>query len=122
MEILANNMKDSKETNYDRAKKKVESIKGFYSHLKAFIIIILIIILIRTGVIPIIQIGETDMDFQRWLDWNIYLTPVLWGIVLIIHGLYVFRGKISFLKRWEDRKMNEFMQEEEKNENDKWKY
>ena len=114
MEILANQMKNSEQSKYDRAKKKVEAIKGFYSHLKAYIIVNLIIFILRANVISYIRGGEVDtLDFQRWLDWNTYLTPVLWGIGLAIHGLYVFQHKISFFKRWEERKLKEFMEEED---------
>jgi len=47
------------------------------------------------------------------LDWNVYLTPALWGIGLAMHGIYVFHGKIKFIKSWEERKINEIIEKED---------
>ena len=114
MEILTNIMKNSEETKYDRAKKKVDAIKGFYSHVRAYIIVNLIIILLRANAMSLFKGGDFDsLDFQNWLDWNTYLTPVLWGIGLAMHGIYVFHGKINFIKNWEERKLKEIMDKED---------
>lgn len=89
---------------YDRAKKKVEKEKGFYGHLTAYIIINVAIILIS------IDFGRGD--FQNWLRWNLLTTPFFWGIGLAIHAINVFMPKTSFLKKWEEKKMKQYLDED----------
>lgn len=114
MEILTRTMKYSEQTKYERAKKKVESIKGFYKHLKAYIIVNLIIFILRVNIVNYISGGELDtINFHRMLDWNTYLTPILWGIGLAAHGIFVFHGKINFIKNWEERKLKELIDKED---------
>lgn len=114
MEILGNVMGNSEQSKYDRAKKRVDAIKGFYKHARAYIIVNLILLILRTNVLSFIRGGDLDtLDFQNWLDWNTYLTPILWGIGLALHGIYVFQGKINFIKNWEERKLKELMDEED---------
>lgn len=114
MEILGNAMKNSEETKYDRAKKKVDAIKGFYSHLKAYIIVNVILFILKANIVSYIAGGELDtVDFHKMLDWNTYITPVLWGIGLALHGIYVFHGKIGLIKNWEERKIRAYMEKED---------
>jgi amino acid transporter len=95
---------------YERAKKRVEAIKGFYSHAIVYAIFTFIIIFIKNDFIVTIRVPE---DAVNWLNWNIILTPLLWGIVLLIHGIYAFRYTPRFLKKWETRKIREFIKNEE---------
>jgi hypothetical protein len=114
MEILTIVMKDTEQTKYDRAKKRVDAIKGFYSHARAYVIVNLILLILRANVVSYIRGGEFDtLDFQNWLNWNTYITPVLWGVGLALHGIFVFHGKINAIKNWEERKLKEFMDKED---------
>ena len=103
-------MKDNKNTKYSRAKKKVDDIKGFYSHLTVYLIVNIAIIAVRIGVFN-----------EGWMDnvphWTIFTTPFFWGIGLFFHGLWVFSDNFTFFKNWEDRKIREFMKEEEEEHN-----
>ncbi|MBQ0732684.1 2TM domain-containing protein [Aquimarina celericrescens] len=90
---------------YEKAKKRVENEKGFYSHLTAYVIINIALLFINA------DLGEADLN--DWFRWNLLLTPILWGIGLIVHGIYVF-GKIpSFSKAWEERKIKELMDKDD---------
>lgn len=92
---------------YLKAKKKVEMLKGFYSHLLVYILINLAIILVSANVF-----GNGKIDFSQW---EIYVTAFFWGIGLISHGIYVFfvlHFKNNFLKRWEEKKIKQFLEEE----------
>ena len=102
---------------YEKAKKRVKEIKGFYAHLRIFILVNLIIIIGRFVVLKyVISIEDQTADFLNWIDWNTFITPVLWGIGLLIHGLVVFNKKLRFFnKDWEEKKIREFMEEEENN-------
>lgn len=97
-------------TAYDRALKRVEDIKKFYSHLRVYIIINVLLLLIKAKILSLIDGGSLqDLHFERWLDWNSYGTAILWGIGLLIHGLYAFHYKFNFIKKWEERKIEELM-------------
>lgn len=86
-----------KDSSYQRAHKKVEEIKAFYSHLFSFIVII-------TGLL-ILNLVTSPKHL-----WFIY--PALsWGIGLAIHGVTVF-NIIPFLgSGWEERKVKELMEQ-----------
>lgn len=114
MELISLKMKPTDQEIYERAKKKVDAIKGFYSHLRVYLIINLIILLLRANVLSIMNIDTMDLEFERWLEWNTWGTVILWGIGLLIHGLYVHRYSFGFIKRWEERKIREIMEEEER--------
>ncbi len=104
-------------TKYERAKKRVAQIRGFYNHLAAYIIVNAILLLLRNK-ITFILISKTALgnpDFLNWIDWNIYGTPIIWGVILMFHAIKVF-GKISFLgSKWEERQLERFMKEENEN-------
>ncbi|QAA82955.1 2TM domain-containing protein [Aequorivita sp. H23M31] len=100
-------METKKSLKYLRAHKKVEILKHFYSHLAVFIII-------NTGIILVLAnaFGKGPTYFSKW---EVYFTLFFWGIGILFHALYVlfeitFRG--GFLKRWEDRKMKQFLEED----------
>lgn len=98
-------MNDSQNNNaYDRAKKQVEAEKGFYSHLTAYVIINVALLLIN--------IDFRD-SFGDWFALNLLSTPVLWGIGLLIHGLCVFKVKLHLFKNWEERKIKELMDKDD---------
>ena len=115
MELEQTLMKPTNQEIYERAKKRLDAIKGFHTHLKAFIVINIVIMLLRANVLSILEIDTMNLEFERWLQWNTWGTVILWGIGLLIHGLYVFRFNFGFIKRWEQRKIREFLEEEEQN-------
>ncbi|WP_103865430.1 2TM domain-containing protein [Aquimarina sp. I32.4] len=104
----------TEQNRYNKAKKRVEDEKRFYNHLIVYIIINIVIFVVNMGTDRI----TTDQNFTEWLDWNLFITPVLWGIGLAIHGLRTFRknaffSKTIFSKEWEERKIKELMDEDD---------
>ena len=101
--------KYAKEDRYLKAKKKVESIKGFYWHLAVYIIINGFITISKT--IRNIADGESLID--SLFDIGTLFIWIPWGIGVLIHGLVVFEA-FSFLlgKNWEERKIKELMEKE----------
>ena len=93
---------------YERAKKRVKQITGFYSHLLVYVVINLIVV-----VINIQQLKEGESYFK----WGNFFTLIFWGIGLFAHGLSVFMPTMVLGKNWEERKIKEFMEKERK---DKW--
>lgn len=108
------------QTKYDRAKKKVDFIKGFYNHLIAYLVINAVILLSRANGIPMISINSNRDNLINWLDWNTYFLVIFWGLGLCIHGVYVFRDKFTFIKNWEQKKLDKLLEDEEKEQNARW--
>jgi uncharacterized membrane protein YbjE (DUF340 family) len=100
-------METQKSLAYLRAKKKVETLKDFYSHLVVFILINIGIILVSANVF-----NAQEIDFKQWSN---YVTLFFWGIGLIFHALYVLyvmKFKNTFLNKWEEKKIKQFLEEE----------
>jgi hypothetical protein len=95
-----------KEDAYMRAKKRVESLKGFYWHLAVYIVV---------NAFLIIFIGYNSGG--RYFSFGAWSTAIFWGIGLLFHFLGVFGPDFIFGKDWEKRKIEEFMKKEE----DNWK-
>jgi len=81
---------------YLRAKKRVKEIKGFYIHTAVFLILNLLLMFLNFRNIT---------HLAYWA----YLTPLLWGIGLLAHGLSVILPYFIFGKNWEERKIRELM-------------
>ena len=108
-----------------KARKRVDNIKKFYKHLTVFIVINSVLLIAKFKLFDFFtQQGVQDQGFYDWLNWNIIGTPVVWGIGLLLHGIYVFRMnsrplkdfKPRFVKNWEMKKMEEFLREEKRND------
>jgi hypothetical protein len=100
---------------FEIAYKKVKRIKGFYSHLKVYIIVNIIII-----------VSNLNRDFignrfevNGLENWHTYSTAFYWGIALLIHAFTVFGPDIFFNGDWEQRKIQKYMDKESSNTS-KW--
>lgn len=102
---------------YARAKKKMEDIKGFYSHLVVYLIVNTTLILVQLGIF------SRGLYGFEWPEWSMFTTPFFWGIGLFFHGLYVFQHRFRFFKDWEERKIKEYMDKDEAEfkETEKWR-
>jgi hypothetical protein len=86
---------------YQRAKDKVEQLKGFYGNLISYCIVIPVLIIINL---------QSSNNFQ-W-----FWFPMLgWGMGLTFHALETF----GYGKSWEERKINELMNKDDNSKN--WK-
>lgn len=100
-------MESAKRQVYLRAKAKVEALKGFHHHLIVFVLINTAIILVSANVF-----SSEKVDFSKWTN---YITTFFWAFGLISHGIYVFfilNTKGNFLKRWEEKKIRQFLEED----------
>ena len=94
METHATYIEDKR---YQKAKEKVEKIKGFYSNLVAYCIVIPVLIFINFNTTS--------------FPWSIF--PALgWGFGLTAHGMEAFGYNPLFGKGWEERKMREYMDDD----------
>lgn len=89
--------KDEKEL-YDRAKKRVEDLKSFYSHLFVYVAV-------NSG---LFLLNILTSPRHLWFYWPL----IGWGIGLTIHGLSVFGTERLLGTDWEERKIKEIMDKE----------
>jgi len=101
--------------NYNAAYRRVKKLKGFYSHVKVYIIVNIIIIV---SSITRDNFNE-GMDFSGLTEWHTYSTAFFWGIGLLAHGLSVFGTDWFFGSDWEKRKIEKYMEKDTANKN-KW--
>ena len=107
--------KFSTDEQYSIAYKKVKRIKGFYSHLRIYLIINVLIIISNLN----IRFLGIPYNGHEISNWHTYSTAIFWGIGLLAHGLSVFGRDLFFGTDWEEKKIQEFMN---KNDNqNKWK-
>jgi len=109
-----------------KARKRVEDIKKFHRHLRVYVIInILLLITLYLGLDYFGDQAVQDSGFNDWFVWNVFGTPILWGIGLLLHAFYVFKFGVTqlkklkpkFLKDWEARQIQKYMDEENENAN-----
>jgi len=51
------------------------------------------VLLLSKGKVHFLLLSEGALgnpDFLNWLDWNVYGTPIIWGIGLTFHAISVF--------------------------------
>ncbi len=88
------------EVKYQRAKKRVESLRGFYVHLGVYVLVNIFLFLINI---------ITSPD-SLWFYW-----PLLgWGIAIVAHAFAVFGFGGLFGADWEEKKIGEIMEKEKK--------
>ena len=101
---------------YRIAKKRIENIKHFYAHVVLFFIATIVLLVFKGRVTNfLVSKGIRDEGFLHWVDVNFVLLPVIWAIVLIFIGIILLRFKPGFIKKWENRKIRQFMDEESGN-------
>jgi hypothetical protein len=99
---LIKNKKYNEMDAYLKAKKQVKEIKDFYGNLISY-----------SFVIPILAF----INYMTFWEFKWFLFPMLgWGLGVVIQGFSVF----GFGRSWEERKIDEFMQKEQQNNNSKW--
>lgn len=101
-EINSNNYR------YQQAKKQVDRLRGFYGHLFSYIAVNILIVFINFNNL---NPGESYFQFKN------FITATFWGIGLLFHALFVFFPRFSFLRNWEEKKIKELMNKNNKNGN-----
>jgi len=102
--VMRTESRPSMDDSYVRARKHVEELKGFYYSLISYCLVIPFLIFI-------------NYKFSWGFQW--FWFPMLgWGLGLAIQAFRVYVNDGAFGRRWEERKLNEFMREEDEN---RWK-
>ena len=87
---------------YEKARKRVEELKGFYIHLLVYILVNLGMFILNILTSP----------GTLWFYWPLFG----WGIGILAHAISVFGIRGLFGKEWEERKIRQIMEKEEKEE------
>jgi len=94
---------------FEKAKKRVNAIKRFYSHLALFIFVSVVLLFLKQN---IVQWGKKkkNAEFSKWVDWNILAIPIIWGIVIVVQAFYVFG--LPLMKKWEEQQVKKYVKED----------
>jgi hypothetical protein len=89
---------NTEDNKYQKAKKRVKEIRGFYTHLGVYVLINAMLLLINITTSPDIL----------WFYW-----PLLgWGIAVALHALRVFGAGLGLGTEWEEKKIAEMMEQD----------
>lgn len=97
----------SKENKYLRAKERVRELKKFYSNLTSYVVVITFLAVINY---------YTNGWSYMWFLWAAFG----WGIGVVFHALGTFNVLPFCGRGWEERKIQELMQQEDE-EAKRWK-
>ena len=112
MEISENNNREKLE----RAKKRVEELKGFYIHLTIYILVNTFISTLK--IIGNMRDGESFTD--AFLDFSTFAVWFFWGIGVFFHAAKVFTFLSFFGQDWEQKQIQKYM-DKDKKEADKYR-
>lgn len=98
-----------REQKYLLAKKRVDKMKGFYYH---FLWYVLVNIFISGVIIYGLMHEENDSFSEAMSNFGVYSTWIFWGIGVFFHWMGVFGQNKVFSKKWEEKKLKEFMNDE----------
>jgi len=89
----------NKEQQYSKAQKRVKLIKGFYTHLAIYCVVISLLIYI-------------NLKYEPHFHW-FWFSLCGWGTGLFIHWLTIFGFRLlGFGEKWEEKKIKEFINEQ----------
>ena len=91
-----------------KAKKKVEALKGFYTHLMIYLVINTSLLIIK--IIGNFYYGDYFMG-PLW-HFSTFATWLFWGIGLSFHALKVFKKNPFFNRNWEERQIQKYLDED----------
>lgn len=94
---------------YSRAKAKVDKIRGFYTHLLVYIIVCTSI----TGYKIYRNLNNGETFDEAFYDFSTAAVWLLWGIGIAFHAFGIFGLDYILGKNWEERKIQQYMEEEE---------
>ena len=98
-----------------RAKKRVEELKGFFIHLMIYIFINIMI----TVVITVSMMYNGYSFWEAISNFGAFSTWLFWGIGVGFHALKVFSYNPFFNKEWEERQIQKYL-DEDKRESEKY--
>jgi Na+/melibiose symporter-like transporter len=89
---------DTQTEAYQRARRRVNQLRGFYSNLASYVVVI--------GFLAVLNL-LTDPNYL-WFLW----AAAGWGLGVALHAYSVFANNGILGREWEDRKIREIMERE----------
>jgi hypothetical protein len=103
--------KESKTTNrFQKAQKRVKELKGFYNHLKIFVIVNALLYLVKSGMLNALMPKGFPTE-SYYFDW-VHINFIIWGLMVVAHALILYRHKFPFLKKWEEKQIQKYIEED----------
>ncbi|RXR23450.1 2TM domain-containing protein [Flavobacterium stagni] len=90
---------------YEAAQERVKKIKGLYTHAFVYVVVNALIIFSIARELP-----DNETLFQP----GVFSTAFFWGIGLLGHALSVIIPEFILGKDWEERKIQQYMEDEKK--------
>ena len=88
---------------YEKARKRVKEIKGFYLNLITYLVVNLVLLIINLVTRP----------HHLWFYW----VAIFWGIGILFNAANIFLRKGRFMgSEWEEKKIKKMMDRENKND------
>lgn len=87
----------------ERMRHRVQAMRGFYTHFILYLIINLALVIVNLITMP----------EHYWFHY----TALGWGIGLMSHWWGVFGSRIFFSRDWEERKIRELLEKEQRKQN-----
>ena len=100
---------NKKEQRYIEAKNKVKKLRIFYIHLFGYIILVVLLCY---------NLWIVEGPYKEFFTWFNTIIMIAWTVFIGLHALNVFKGKTFFSKKWEHKKVQEFINE--KTETTRW--
>lgn len=94
---------------YKRLEIRVKRIRNFYNHLQIFVIMMVLLLLFSNRIFDLFENYIHNPGTLKWARANIWVNSLLWAFGLLIHGMYTFKYKITFIEKWEKDKVEELM-------------
>jgi hypothetical protein len=96
-----------KENKYLRAKQKVRAIKKFYTSLLTYLVFI--------ALLAALNYYTNELTYP-WFLWAAFG----WGIAIVIQAFKAFEWLPFMGRNWEDKKIKEYMDKDDKPSNERW--
>ena len=100
-----------KERHLQEAKKSIRRLKLFYIHLAGYIVAI--------GLLSYNLYIVAGPYKDNIIALNLSLIGA-WTVFILIHAWNIFKGKKVFNKKWEEKKIKDFLEENEETETTLW--
>ena len=111
---------ENRQMRLEQATKRVGQLKKFYSHIMIYIFVNIALVILKLHLFSSLESWSRRIELNNlhWTDWEITSTPLIWGVFLIGHGIWVFSWPLT--KRWEERQIQKLMDQENEKEQNHW--
>lgn len=99
----------NQEQKYVQAKKRVEKISKFYKHLSVYIAVNVFL----STIFIIGDIEDGDTFNEAFFNLGNYKIAMYWGLGILVQAIGTFGLPMFFNKDWEQRKLQEYLREED---------